>query len=171
MESRPVSSSPDTSHRIHIAANDPAFPAKRAAATATILAAIDSCALAAGFTAKPQSWAKSGPNGTVSIRLKRDAYGWDCTISFGFQPITGTATGIWADEDEVPLGQFYGVDDGKNAGVITYLDVFENPACLAAPLHILTTRALPWLDAHHTAVTVPDIERYRSRGSTAKTPQ
>jgi hypothetical protein len=80
--------------------------------------------------------------------------------------------GVWALDDDVRLGQFYlpsestGTDDGE----ITYLDVHENQGCLDAPMRILKTRALLWLDAHHTANDLPVIATYLPGYSIAPVP-
>ncbi|SEN13313.1 hypothetical protein SAMN05216227_100823 [Pseudorhodobacter antarcticus] len=138
---------PDNMVRMHIAASDPNFPAKRDAAITQIIAAIDTTAAAHGFTKKPRSWAKSGPLGTVSIQLQRSRFGFDCDINLGWSPLSETPLGPWLHDDVVPLAQFLPVPD---TAILIYLDVADSPAHLDAPMHALNTRALPWLIAHLT---------------------
>lgn len=155
----------DTGVRMHIAAHDPEFPAKREAAVAAITAAIDAVAQAHGFTKKPRSWAKSGDLGTVSIHLQRSRYGFDCHIDLGFQPLAGglSTSGPWALDDYVALARFYpphpsesGAAAPTEQGAITYLDVHEHPDGLAIPMTVLSEQALPWLTAHLTNPAAPN---------------
>lgn len=148
--------------RMHIAAHDPQFPAKRDAAVAAILAAIDFVAQEHGLTKKPKSWAKNGPLGTVSIHLQRSRYGFDCTINLGFQPIDPLSrgemqqdaipTGPWAETGFIPLGCFYpqGLAGLDRAGTLVYLDVLHDDETLRQPMSVLSNVALPWLLAHLT---------------------
>jgi hypothetical protein len=148
--------------RIHFAAHDPQFPAKRDAAVAIILTAINAAAQAHGFTKKPKSWAKSGPLGMVSIHLQRNRYGFDCTINLGFQPIAQavqdetpqgeTPQSPWAENDFIPLGWFYPSELAGlgSAGTVAYLDVLEDSGALQQPISVLSDVALPWLLAHLT---------------------
>ncbi|MGO4906855.1 DUF4304 domain-containing protein [Pseudorhodobacter sp. W20_MBD10_FR17] len=142
----------DNDVRMHIAAHDPAFPAKREAAVDAIVAAIDTVAQAHGFTKKAKSWAKTGDLGTVSIHLQRSRYGFDCHINLGFQPLTDDPLGPWAEDSFVPLEAFFpeGEDTMVRPATLTYLDVHEDGTNLADTMHILSERALPWLLAHLT---------------------
>jgi hypothetical protein len=135
---------PDPGVRIHLAAHDPAFPAKREAAIAALTAGIDSAALAEGFEAKPQSWAKTGPLGTVSLHIQRSRYGFDCEVNLCFAPVVGDAVGPWEEEGRIPLGWFY----GDQPAPLIYLDIVDNPATLQNALQALQIVALPWLIAH-----------------------
>ncbi|MDN5785771.1 MAG: DUF4304 domain-containing protein [Pseudorhodobacter sp.] len=149
---------PDNAVRAHLAANDPGFPEKREQAVQAILAAIDAVAQAHGFTAKPKSWARQGPLGTVSLHLQRGRYGFDCTINLGFQPENGEAAGPWQTDDLIPLGRFHQGEMPRGQdeiGTIFYLDVLENPAALSLPIQVLDRRALPWLLAHLTDRNAP----------------
>lgn len=139
----------DNGVRMHIAAHDPEFPAKREAAVKSILSAIDEVALAHGFTKKAKSWAKAGTLGTVSIHLQRSLYGFDCHINLGFQPLDGEGCGPWALDDFVQLGRFVppAAMAGSADGTLTYLDVYEDAGCLAELMQVLNDQALPWLDA------------------------
>ncbi len=155
---------PDTSHRIHIAANDPAFPAKREAAVGLICAAIEAIAFPAGYTRKGTTWSRTSPQGRTAINLQRSSYGFVAHINLRFlQPDgTPTETGVWALDDSIQLQRFYlpNEQSGSEDGMLTYLDVHDDPACLDLPMHILKSRALPWLQAHHTAPELPTIEAY-----------
>lgn len=140
----------DDSHRIHLAANDPAFPAKREAAFTAIVAAVAQVAQPLGYTLRGSTFSRETPAGKTAINLQRSRYGFDAIISLRFLLADGTVpkTGIWAAEDEVSLAHFV-PDAGSDPGTISYLDVDENPACLAGPMAVLRDLALPWLDAHH----------------------
>jgi hypothetical protein len=137
---------PDPGVRIHRAAHDPGFPAKREAAIAALTAAVNEVALAQGFAAKSQSWAKTGPLGTVSLHIQRSRYGFDCEVNLGFHAADGAALGPWEEEGHIPLSQFF----GEAAAPLIYLDVLEDPAVLPAAMAALETAALPWLLAHLT---------------------
>jgi hypothetical protein len=139
----------DNGVRMHIAAHDPEFPAKREAAVKSILSAIDEVVLAHGFTKKAMSWAKSGTLGTVSIHLQRSLYGFDCHINLGFQPLDGESFGPWALDDFVQLDRFFppAAQVGSADGTLTYLDIHEDAGCLAELMQVLNDQALPWLEA------------------------
>lgn len=140
----------DNGVRMHIAANDPAFPAKREAAVKAITAAMDKVAQAHGLTKKAKSWAKSGPLGTVSMHFQRSRYGFECYINLGFQPLSEASHGPWAQDDFVRLGRFFPTDltASGEPGALIYLDVHEDAAALTGPMQVLESRALPWLLAH-----------------------
>lgn len=154
----------DTGVRMHIAAHDPDFPAKREAAVLRITAALDAVAAAHGFTKKPKSWAKSGPLGTVSLHLQRSRFGFDCMIELGFQPSDAAPqnsaqnadqsapSGPWAHEDFIPLGRFYppALASLDSTGTLIYLDVLNEADALHQPMAVLSDHALPWLLAHLT---------------------
>jgi hypothetical protein len=158
---------PDQSHRIHIAANDPAFAAKREAAVATICAAIDDAVIPAGYTRKGTTWVRETTQGRTAINLQRSRYGFEAYLYLRFLTPDGAypTTGVWAQDDDIRIAHFYLLTEGTGPekGVIYYLDVHQEPSSLDQPLHILKTRALPWLDAHHTASTPPEIEDYLPR--------
>jgi hypothetical protein len=139
----------DNAVRSHIAASDPAFPAKREAAVVAILAAVDGVARAHGFVQKPQSWAKAGPLGAVSLHLQRSRFGFEAQINLGFAPASGTARGAWEQDDFLPLGRFY-TEGSLAPGALIYLDVLADAATLAKAMQVLDDRALPWLLAHLT---------------------
>jgi hypothetical protein len=154
----------DNGVRMHIAAHDPAFPAKREAAVDIIVAGIDAVAQAHGFVKKAKSWAKSGDLGTVSIYLQRSRFGFDCQVNLGFLPLDGKPSGPWAQDDFVPLDRFLELDVAASEplAMLTYLDVYEDPTSLANSMRILSEDALPWLLAHLTdpnASTRPMLRR------------
>ncbi|WP_050521857.1 DUF4304 domain-containing protein [Pseudorhodobacter wandonensis] len=142
----------DNGVRMHIAAHDPAFPAKREAAVGIIVAGIDAVAQAHGFDKKAKSWAKSGDLGTVSIHLQRSRFGFDCQVNLGFQSLDSNTSGPWAQDDFVPLERFLLLDVAASEplALLTYLDVYEDPTILAKSMRILSEDALPWLLAHLT---------------------
>ncbi|QCO55975.1 hypothetical protein EOK75_09620 [Pseudorhodobacter turbinis] len=144
----------DNAVRMHIAASDPDFPAKREAAVSAVIAAIDEVALHHGFDKKPKSWAKKGALGLVSIHLQRSRFGFYCQINLGFQPASHRAEGPWAQDDFVLLGLFFPPDPSlmEERGTITYLDIFKDEASLAPTMRVLDDLALPWLVAHLTDV-------------------
>ena len=163
----PIPPTSDQSHRIHIAANDPAFAAKREAAVALICQAITDIATPLGYTRKGTTWSRTTARGKSAIHLQRSRYGFTASLTLRFLTPDGTALnhGVWAQDDDIRLRQFYLQSEscGTEAGEITYLDVHENPVCLNEPMHILATRGLPWLDAHQTASFPPDIAAFRLR--------
>ena len=156
---------PDTSHRIHIAANDPGFPAKRETAIAAICAAITDIATPMGYTCTGTTWRRTSPQGRSAINLQRSRYGFTASLTLRFLLPDGTAPtqGIWAQDNEITLDNFVDTNVGADLAAFTYLDIIENPASLDASMHILKSRALPWLDAHHTANDPPEIESYLPR--------
>jgi hypothetical protein len=143
----------DDAHRIHIAANDPAYPAKREAAVTLICAAIDAIATPMGYTRKGTTWSRSSPRGRTIINLQRSQYGWHADINLRYILPNGEAAshGAWAGGYDVRIGMFYkpGEGHGSEPGRLAYLDISEDPATLDLPMHILHTRALPWLATHH----------------------
>jgi hypothetical protein len=146
----------DNSHRIHLAANDPAFPAKREAAFAVIVAAVAQVVTPLGYTLRGSTFARETAAGKTAINVQRSRYGFDAVISLRFLLPDGTVpeTGIWADDAEVALAQF-ATEGAADPGTISYLDVHEDATCLDATLEILQERALPWLDAHHNGENQP----------------
>lgn len=142
---------PDNAVRAHLAANDPNFPAQREAAMATITHEVNTIAQRHGFIAKPKSWAKTGPLGTVTITIHRSPYGFEAYVDLGFQP-EGAAHGPWAQDDVIRLGQFYPDDaaDADDRGALIYVDIVEGSTALSDAMQVLDRRALPWLVAHLT---------------------
>jgi hypothetical protein len=155
-------STPDHSHRIHIAANDPAFPAKREAAVALICQAITDIAAPMGYTRKGTTWSRETSHGKSAIHLQRSRYGFTASITLRFLTPDGSSpqTRDWAQDNDIPLQRFYLPTEAISPDdALTYLDIHENPPSLNTPMHILATRALPWLDAHHATIP-PNIETY-----------
>jgi hypothetical protein len=140
---------PDTSHRIHIAANDPAFAAKREAAVLVICEAISAMALPMGYTQKGTTWSRETARGKTAINLQRSRFGFDAYINLRFVTPAGDLPDdpVWQQGDDIRLDRF--CRDNEGDGVLSYLDVSENQDCLTQPMKILRERALPWLDAHH----------------------
>ena len=149
----------DQSARIHIAASDPAFPAKREAAVAMICAAITAVATPFGYAKTGTNWARATQAGRSVINLHRNRYGWDCHINLRFLTADRDypANSAWTQGDDIRLDRFYLPNEGHGTdnGVLTYLDLHDDPATLAFPMKVLRDRALPWLDAHHGGL--PDI--------------
>jgi hypothetical protein len=146
----------DNDHRIHLAANDPAFPAQREAAFAVIMAEVAVVAEPAGYTLRGTTWTRETAAGRTAINLQRSRYGFDVAITLRFLLPDGAPleTGAWADSPEISLAAFV-ADADHDPGVIPYLDVHDDPACLDQPMAILRDRALPWLDAHHSGTSLP----------------
>ena len=156
-----LQSPPDRSHRAHIAANDPAFPAKREAAVALICQSITDIAAPFGYTRKGTTWSREAPHGKAAIHLQRSRYGFTADIILRFLTPDGNApdTGLWAQDDEIRIARFYLPSESlcPEDESITYLDVSENPGSLDVPMRILADRALPWLDAHLTLAQPVEI--------------
>jgi hypothetical protein len=134
--------SPDPGVRIHLAAHDPEFPAKRDAALALLRDAVRAVMARHGFTEKPQSWVREGPQGRAAIAVFPSRYGFEAEIRLSFLATDGEAQGVWAEEGHLTLDAF-----GAPAALI-YLDVLDQPEVLAATLQVLEVRALPWLIGH-----------------------
>jgi mannose-6-phosphate isomerase-like protein (cupin superfamily) len=144
---------PDVSHRIHIAANDPAFAEKREAAVQVICTAISAVAVPMGYVQKGTTWARETAAGKTAINLQRSRYGFDAVINLRFLTPEGDLpeTAIWQEGDDIRIDRFYMPAEGHGPGIgaVPYMDVHHDPNCLDLPMNILRTRALPWLDAHH----------------------
>jgi hypothetical protein len=66
--------------RIHRAANDPAFAARREAAFVAVQSAIAAVVEPAGFVARGQGWARETGTGRATVWLQRDRYGWEVSV-------------------------------------------------------------------------------------------
>ncbi|MBL4918759.1 hypothetical protein [Szabonella alba] len=131
---------PDPGARIHRAAHDPEFPARREAALAAIRAGVAQVALAQGFAERPQSWSLDGPAGRVSVHVFPNRFGFEAEIRLGFLPADGSdPSGPFAAQGHLTLDAFGG------PVALIYLDVLDDPACLEAALQVLADHALPWL--------------------------
>jgi hypothetical protein len=116
----------DDSHRIHLAANDPAFPAQREAAFTVISDALTAMLAPLGYVQIGSTWRRETTAGRSAVNLQRSRYGFDAAI---------------------PLSAF--CEGGEDPGLIRYLDVRDDAACLDRPMSILRTQAMPWLERHH----------------------
>jgi hypothetical protein len=134
--------SPDPGVRIHLAAHDPEFPAKRDAALALLRKAVGAAMVQHGFAAKPQSWMREGPLGRASVAIFPSRYGFEAEVRLSFLAASGEPEGIWAEEGYLTLDAF-----GGTAAVI-YLDLLEQPEALAMTIEALELRAMPWLIGH-----------------------
>jgi mannose-6-phosphate isomerase-like protein (cupin superfamily) len=145
----------DLAARIHTSSQDPAFPARREAAFGMIMAAVDGALSPLGYALKGTTWSRSTAAGKSAVHLQRNRYGWDVHLSLRFVTPDGSApdTEDWHDEDDIRLSRFS--EDGKDPGTLAYLDVEENPQCLEDAVHLLTTKAIPWLEQHHDHAPAP----------------
>jgi hypothetical protein len=130
----------DDSHRIHLAANDPAFPAQREAAFQVISDAITAVVAPLGYHQVGSTWRRETASGRSAINLQRSRYGFDAVITLRFLLPDGSPLdhGAWVDTPEIPLIAFC-----------------DDPACLDMPIAVLRDHALPWLDAHHSGHSLP----------------
>ena len=134
---------PDPGARIHRAAHDPEFPARREAALAAIRSGVARVALEHGFAERPQSFSLEDPAGRVSVRVFPSPYGFEAEIRLGFLPADGSdPAGPFAAQGHLTLADF----GGPHA--LIYLDVLDDPTCLPAALDLLDREALPWLVAY-----------------------
>ena len=142
-------SDPDQSARIHRASQDPAFAEKREAAYQTIVTAIGAALTPLAYTLKGSTWTRTTPNGKSAVHLQRSRYGWDVQIALRFLTPQGTAPTGWPEDDDLRLSHFQTPQTDSDPGTLAYLDVTEDPSRLTQALDILSTHALPWLNAHH----------------------
>jgi hypothetical protein len=75
----PADAHPDGA-RMHRAANDPAFAARREAAFAALQAAAGECAGRMGLVLRGQGWAQDRAGGRATLWLQRDRYGWEVSV-------------------------------------------------------------------------------------------
>ena len=146
------------SARIHLASQDPAFPARREAAYQIIVATLDTALAPLGYTLKGSTWSRSTAHGKSAVHLQRSRYGWDVHLALRFLTPDGTAptTSDWPEDEDIRLSHFSPA--AADPGTIAYLDVTENPGALAHAIEILVTKAVPWLEAHLAGapVALPD---------------
>lgn len=140
----------DLAARKYAAAHDPAFPARREQACAAILAALDAALRPEGYGLKGNTFSRSTPNGKSAVHLQRSRYGWEAQIVLRFVTAEGTAAihPDWPEDEDLTLWHF-AEDHPRDPGTLAFVDVLDDPATLARALDLLTTRALPWLDALH----------------------
>ena len=74
----------DLAARKHTAAHDPAFPARREAAYAAIIAALGQALEPLGYTLKGSTFSRATPQGKSAVHLQRSRYGWDAQIVLRF---------------------------------------------------------------------------------------
>jgi hypothetical protein len=140
----------DLAARKFAAAHDPAFPARREAAFVAILAALEAALAPEGYGLKGTTFSRATPNGKSAVHLQRSRYGWDAQIVLRFVTPDGGPPDHpdWPEDNDLTLWDF-AEDHPRDPGTLAFVDVLDDPATLALALHILTTRALPWLDALH----------------------
>ncbi len=140
----------DLAARKHTAAHDPAFPARREAAHAAIVAALAETLEPLGYTLKGSTFSRTSPQGKSAVHLQRSRYGWDAQIVLRFVTPDGGPPDHpdWPEDNDLTLRDF-AEDPPRDPGTLAFVDVLDDPATLAFALDLLTTRALPWLDALH----------------------
>jgi hypothetical protein len=140
----------DRGARIHTAANDPAFPARREEAYRVIVAALDGLLEPQGYALKGSTWSRISPQGKSAVHLQRNRYGWEVQIVLRFVTAEGTVPDHpdWPGDDDITLAQFFDHSE-RDPGTLAFIDVLEDPGCLSAALEILTEQALPWLEELH----------------------
>ncbi len=138
----------DLAARKHGAAHDPAFPARREAAFAQIIAALDQALVPRGYVLKHTTWTRLSPDGRSAVHLQRSRYGWDVQIILRVLTLDGeTPTHPdWPEEEDMTLTRFGG-GGGEDPGRLAFLDVLERPACLVRAIDILVDEALPWMES------------------------
>jgi hypothetical protein len=142
----------DLAARKYAAAHDPAFPARREQAFATILTALQSVLDPEGYTLKGSTFSRQTPGGKSAVHLQRSRFGWDAQIVLRFVTPEGDASNHpdWPEDEDLTLWHF-APDAGADPGTLAFVDVLDDPATLALALDLLASRALPWLDALHDA--------------------
>jgi hypothetical protein len=142
----------DLAARKHTAAHDPAFPARREEAYALILTTLEQALGPLGYGLKGSTFSRTSPLGKSAVHLQRSRYGWDATIVLRFVTADGGPPDHpdWPEDNDLTLWDF-AEDHPRDPGTLAFVDVLDDPATLAVALDLLTTRALPWLDALHDA--------------------
>ncbi|MFN3578293.1 MAG: hypothetical protein ACK4TJ_15095 [Tabrizicola sp.] len=141
---------PDLSARQHLAANDPAFPARREEAWGRIVAALDGVLAPAGFVLNRTTWSRVTAAGKSAVHLQRDRYGWDVRIVLRFVTPNGEVPDHpdWPGGEDVTLAEFF-EDMAGDPGRLAFIDVLERPECLAVAVDTLREQVLPWFEALH----------------------
>jgi len=141
---------PDLSARQYLAANDPAFPARREEAWGRIIAALDGVLVPVGYTLAKTTWSRVSLAGKSAVHLQRDRYGWDVRIVLRFVTPDGEVPDHpdWPGGEDVTLAEFFeaAVSD---PGTLAFIDVLEQPDRLDHVVEILREQVLPWFDALH----------------------
>jgi hypothetical protein len=140
----------DRAVRIHTAANDPAFPARREEAYRVIVAALEGLLEPQGYALKGSTWSKVSAQGKSAVHLQRNRYGWEVQIVLRFVTSLGAVPDHpdWPGDDDITLAHFFEHVD-RDPGTLAFVDVLEHPGCVIAALEILNEQALPWLEELH----------------------
>jgi hypothetical protein len=140
----------DLAARKHTAAHDPAFPARREEAHGTVLAALAQALEPLGYTLKGSTFSRTTAKGKSAVHLQRSRYGWDATIVLRFVTPDGGPPDHpeWPEDNDLTLWDF-AEDLPRDPGTLAFVDVLDDPATLSLALDLLTTRALPWVEALH----------------------
>lgn len=141
---------PDLSARQHLAANDPAFPARREEAWGRIVAALDGFLGSEGYALSGTTWSRVTAAGKSAVHLQRDRYGWDVRIVLRFVTPSGEVPDHpdWPGGEDVTLAEFF-EQPVKDPGTLAFIDVLEQPERLDQAVEILREQVLPWFDALH----------------------
>lgn len=141
---------PDLSARKHLAANDPAFPARREEAWERIVAALNDALVPEGYVLSGTTWSRVTDQGKSAVHLQRNRYGWDVQIVLRFVTPDGEVPDHpdWPGGEDVTLAEFFERAE-QDPGTLAFVDVLEQPECLAVAVEILREQALPWFDALH----------------------
>jgi hypothetical protein len=141
---------PDLSARKHLAANDPAFPARREEAWGQIVAALDAVLGPAGYALAKTTWSLTSAQGKSAVHLQRDRYGWDVRIILRFVTPSGEVPDhpAWPGGEDVTLADFFEAEI-SDPGTLAFIDVLEQPERLDQVVEILREQVLPWFDALH----------------------
>ncbi|OYX21302.1 MAG: hypothetical protein B7Z04_03540 [Rhodobacterales bacterium 32-66-9] len=141
---------PDLSARQHLAANDPAFPARREEAWGRIVAALDGVLGPAGYGLSGTTWSRLTAAGKSAVHLQRSRYGWDVQIVLRFVTPDGEVPDHpdWPGGEDVTLAEFFERAEG-DPGTLAFIDVLERPECLDLAVDTLREQVLPWFEALH----------------------
>jgi hypothetical protein len=141
---------PDLSARKHMAAHDPAFPARREEAWGRIVQALDAVLVPKGYALSRTTWSRTTAAGKSAVHLQRNRYGWDVQIVLRFVTPDGEVPDHpdWPGGEDVFLADFFETAE-NDPGTLAFVDVLDRPDCLDVVLEILREQALPWFDALH----------------------
>jgi hypothetical protein len=141
---------PDLSARKHLAAHDPAFPARREEAWGRIVQALDAVLVPQGYVLNRTTWSRTTAAGKSAVHLQRNRYGWDVQIVLRFVTPDGEVPDHpdWPGGEDVLLADFFETAE-NDPGTLAFVDVLDRPDCLDVVLEILREQALPWFDALH----------------------
>ncbi len=141
---------PDLSARQHLAANDPAFPARREEAWGRIVGALNGLLVPARYALSGTTWTRPSPRGRSAVHLQRNRYGWDVQIILRFVTPDGEPPDHpdWPGGEDVTLAEFFEQAE-QDPGTLAFIDVLDRPECLDLAVEILREQVLPWFDALH----------------------